>query len=63
MESFTYLYIVMNETKQKQTRSKLPNHRQLLIEAFGLAMAGNQKETKKTLKKADIEINKFYNIK
>ena len=38
----------MIKIKQKQTQSKLPNHRQLLIEAFGLVMAGNQKKAKKT---------------
>jgi hypothetical protein len=42
---------------KKQT---LPKHRQLLIQSMELLFSGKKSESKKVLKKAEAEIDKFY---
>lgn len=42
---------------KKQT---LPKHRQLMMESLELLFNGKKEESKKVLKKAKKEINKFY---
>ena len=44
----------MNKTKT------LPKHRQLLIQSMELLFTGKKSESKKVLKKAKLEIDKFY---
>lgn len=43
-----------------KSKSKLPKHRQLLIESMELLFSGNETKSKEVLKKAELEINKFY---
>ena len=43
-----------------KSKSKLPKHRQLLIESMELLFSGNKSKSQKVLKKAELEINKFY---
>jgi len=43
-----------------KSKTKLPKHRQLLIESMELLFAGNKSKSKKVLKKAELEIDKFY---
>ena len=46
-----------------KSTSKLPKHRQLLIESMELLFNGNKSKSKKVLKTAKIEIEKFYQNK
>jgi hypothetical protein len=41
-------------------KTTLPKHRQLLIQSMELLFSGKKPESKKVLKKAKIEIDKFY---
>jgi hypothetical protein len=41
-------------------KQPLPKHRQLLIQSMELLFSGNKSESKKVLKKAKVEIDKFY---
>lgn len=41
-------------------KQPLPKHRQLMIESLELLFSGKKSESKKVLKKAKVEINKFY---
>lgn len=41
-------------------KKTLPKHRKLLIESMELLFSGKKSESKKVLKKAKIEIDKFY---
>jgi hypothetical protein len=43
-----------------KSKSKLPKHRQLLIDSMELLFSGNKSKFKKVLKKAELEIDKFY---
>lgn len=43
-----------------KTESKLPKHRVLMIAALTHLMTGNKDSAKKALKKAKIEVAKFY---
>jgi hypothetical protein len=41
-------------------KKPLPKHRQLLMESMELLFSGNKAEFKKTVKKAKVEVDKFY---
>lgn len=41
-------------------KQPLPKHRQLMIESLELLFSGKKSESKKVLKKAKVEIDKFY---
>lgn len=41
-------------------KQPLPKHRQLLIQSMELLFSGKKSESKKVLKKAKVEIDKFY---
>lgn len=43
-----------------KSKKPLPKHRQLLIESMELLFSGKKSESKKVLKKAKVEIDKFY---
>ena len=43
--------------------NKLPKHRMLLMESMELLFKGKKAEAKKSIKKAKVEIEKFYNPK
>lgn len=53
-----YLYYVIKRDNMK--KNPLPKHRQLLMESFELLFSGKKTESKKVLKKAMAEVNKFY---
>ena len=42
------------------TKKPLPKHRQLLMESMELLFSGKKSEFKKTVKKAKLEVDKFY---
>jgi hypothetical protein len=42
------------------SKKPLPKHRKLLIESMELLFSGKKSESKKVLKKAKLEIDKFY---
>ena len=41
-------------------KKSLPKHRKLLMEAMELLISGKKTEYKKTIKKAKLEVDKFY---
>ena len=41
-------------------KQPIPKHRQLLIQSMELLFSGKKSESKKVLKKAKVEIDKFY---
>jgi hypothetical protein len=41
-------------------KKTLPKHRQLLMESMELLFSGKKSEFKKTVKKAKLEVDKFY---
>ena len=41
-------------------KNPLPKHRKLLMESLELLFSGKKTESKKVLKKAKVEIEKFY---
>lgn len=43
-----------------KVKNNLPKHRKLLIESMELLFSGKKPESKKVLKKAKLEIDKFY---
>jgi len=43
-----------------KSKNTLPTHRKLLIESMELLFSGKTSKAKKTLKKAELEIDKFY---
>jgi hypothetical protein len=45
------------------TKKHLPKHRQLLIESMELLFSGKKAEYKKSIKKAKVEVDKFYSTK
>lgn len=53
-----YLYYVIMIKDMK--KNPLPKHRKLLMESFELLFSGKKTESKKVLKKAKVEIEKFY---
>jgi hypothetical protein len=46
--------------RDMNTKKPLPKHRKLLIESMELLFSGKKSESKKVLKKAKLEIDKFY---
>ena len=46
--------------RDMKTKTTLPKHRKLLIESMELLFSGKKSESKKVLKKAKLEIDKFY---
>lgn len=43
-----------------KTKTTLPTHRKLLMESMELLFTGQKSKSKKVLKKAKVEIDKFY---
>ena len=43
-----------------KSKNTLPTHRQLLIESMELLFSGKKAKAKRTLKKAEMAIDKFY---
>ena len=54
----SYIYYVINDNNM--SKKPLPKHRQLMIESLELLFSGKKSESKKALKKAKSEIEKFY---
>jgi hypothetical protein len=46
--------------RDMKTNPTLPKHRKLMMESLELLFNGNKSEAKKTIKKAKLEIEKFY---
>ena len=54
------LYISFITMRDMKTNPTLPKHRKLMMESLELLFNGNKSEAKKTIKKAKLEIEKFY---
>lgn len=46
--------------RDMNTKNTLPKHRKLMMESLELLFNGKKTEAKKTIKKAKLEIEKFY---
>jgi hypothetical protein len=59
IKSIPYLYYI-NDKHMNTKKTPLPKHRKLLMESMELLFSGKKAEFKKTVKKAKLEVDKFY---